>query len=178
MTENKASLAVCAVLLAVWTGSVFLVSAKASESRPGNSFSDGMAGPVADGLNPNKAGGVSMRVLWTVSGYVFGKVPAMQEEEAKALLFKPLDITETEIIFSNRVCKGVTFQRETVNAAQYLDAVWQVTPQTFGIDAQKMQVIKTNCDIPGFQEYMRLSDRRLIVPIKGVFFFFEPAVAQ
>ena len=119
-----------------------------------------------------------MRVLWTVSGYVCGKASAMDEQEAKALLFKPLDIKETEIIFNSRVCKGVTFQKEMVNTALYLADVWQITPQALGIDEQKIQVITTNCDIPGFHQYMRLSNRRLIVPINGVFFFFEPAVAQ
>jgi len=156
MTEKIPSLAAYAILISIWTGSVFWGSVKAAE---------------------NRAGGVSIRVLWTVSGYVFGEASDMDEQEAKAFLFKPLDIKETEIIFNNQVCKGVTFQRETVNTAEYLEAVWQISPQTLGIDEQKMQVIKTNCDIPGFKEYMRLSDRRLIVPIKGVFFFFEPAVA-
>ena len=156
MTEKISSLATYAVLISLWTGCALLGGVKAAE---------------------NKAGGVSMRVLWTVSGYVVGKASAMDEQGAKALLFKPLDIRENEIIFDNKACRGVIFQRETVNTAQYLDAVWQVTPQTLGIEGQKIEVIKTNCDIPGFQEYMRLSDGRLIVPIKGVFFFFEQAVA-
>jgi len=155
--KKMSSLAVCAVLISIWAGSIFSGNAEASEKR---------------------GEGVSMRVLWTVSGYVLGKAPTMAEQEAKALLFKPLDINETGITFNNKVCKGVTFRRETVDTAQYLADVWQVTPQTLGIDKQEMQVIRTNCDIAGFQEYMRLSDRRLIVPINGVFFFFEPAVAQ
>jgi hypothetical protein len=157
MTEKISSLAAYALLIGLWTGCILLGNVKASE---------------------NRAGGVSMRVLWTVSGYVVGKLSAWGEQEARALLFKPLDIKDNEIIFNNRVCKGVTFRRETVNTADYLATVWQVTPQTLGIDDEKMQVIKTNCDIPGFQEYMRLSDSRLLVPINGVFFVFEPAVAK
>jgi hypothetical protein len=153
-TNTISSLAAYAVLISIWTGCILSGNVEAAEP------------------------GVTMRVLWTVSGYVFGKASTMADQEAKALLFKPLDINETGIIFNNGECKGVTFRRETVDAAQYLADVWQITPQTLGIDAQKMQVIRTNCDIPGFQEYMRLSDRRLIVPIKGVFFFFEPAVTQ
>jgi hypothetical protein len=163
MTEKMLSLVTCAILMTIWAGPVFLASAEASGSGPGTSPAD-------------KAGGVSMRVLWTVSGYVFGKNPSWGEQEAKAFLFKPLDIKENEIVFSGQVCKDVTFQKETVDAAEYLADVWQTTPRTLGLDEQKLQVIRTNCDIPGFQEYMRLRDRRLIVPIKGVFFFFEPAV--
>jgi hypothetical protein len=119
-----------------------------------------------------------MRVLWTVSGYVIGKGSAWGEQDAKALLFKPLDINDTEITFDGQTCKNVNFQQETVNAAEYLSSVWQATPQTLGIEDQELQVFKTNCALPGFQEYMRLGDGRLIVPINGVFFFFEPAVTR
>lgn len=186
MTAKISALAVCAVFLTICTGCVFLASARDSESRPENSLADETGeltsgteiAPFADASNPNKAEGISMRVLWTVSGYVFGKASAMDEQEAKALLFKPLDIKETEIIFNGGICKGVTFQKEIVDTAQYLATIWQITPETLGIDEQKIQVITTNCDIPGFHQYMRLSDRRLIVPINGVFFFFEPAVTQ
>jgi len=175
-----------AVLIAIWTGSVFLASAKALEGgaekslvyKTGGISPGAETGRIVAASNPNGPGGVSMRVLWTVSGYVFGKNPAWGEREAKAFLFKPLDMNETGIIFNDQVCKGVTFQKEIVNTTEYLAEVWQITPQTLDIDEQKMQVIKTNCDIPGFRQYMRLSDRRLIVPINGVFFFFEPALTQ
>ena len=186
MIEKILSLALCAVLIAIWTDSVFLMNAGASGNRPLVCLADATGGispgsetgRIADASGPANPGGASMRVLWTVSGYVLGKNSVWGEQEAKALLFKPLDIKETEIIFNGRVCKGVTFQKETVNASEYLAEVWQASPKTLGIDEQKMQVVKTNCDIPGFRQYMRLSDRRLIVPINGVFFFFEPAVEK
>ncbi len=93
MTEKMLSLVTCAILMTIWAGPVFLASAEASGSGPGTSPAD-------------KAVGVSMRVLWTVSGYVLGKAPAMAEQEAKAFLFKPLDIKEAEIVFNGQVCKG------------------------------------------------------------------------
>jgi hypothetical protein len=120
--------------------------------------------------------GVSMRVLWTISGYVLGKGFTGDENAVKALLFKPLDINDTQIIFDGQVCKEVTFQKTTVNSSDYLSSAWQVTQKTLGIDFQELQVIKTNCSLSGFQEYMRLGDGRLIVPFNGVFYFFEPAV--
>ena len=177
MTEKISPLVAGAALIVIWLGSVFLVSAKASEGHQRSSLAE-ETGPVVYASNPDKAGGVSMRVLWTVSGYVLGKAPTMTEQEAKALLFTPLDIKETEIIFNGQVCKGVTFQQESVSTAEYLADVWQIKPLTLGIDDKEFQVIKTDCDIPGFRQYMRLSDRRLIVPINGVFFFFEPAVEK
>jgi hypothetical protein len=120
--------------------------------------------------------GTTMRVLWTVSSYVIGKNATWGEAEAIAMLFKPLDITETEIVFDGQACQHVTFQREAVSP-EYLSNAWNITSQELGIDFQEIQVIKSNCSLPGFQEYMRLPDRRLIVPIHGVFFFFKPAVS-
>ena len=121
--------------------------------------------------------GLSMRVLWTVSGYVRGRAAALGDEEAGALLFKPLDIDDSVIVFDGKTCKGVKFEKEQVNTAAYLKGRWDITPQALGLNDPQLQVVKTNCDLPGFKEYMQLNDRRLIVPINGVFFFFEPAVA-
>ncbi len=155
----------------------------AGDAEPGsdamnNSTPDETTPDPSGGITLDNGGGVTMRVLWTVSGYTIGKGAAWGEQEAKALLFKPLDMNETEIIFDEKTCQSVSFQQETVNAADYLSNVWKTTPQELGIDNQDMQVFKTNCSLPGFQEYMRLPDGHLIVPINGVFFFFEPAVAR
>jgi len=129
--------------------------------------------------NTNTPGSlIRMRVLWTVSGYVQGKNSTLDEQAARALLFKPLDITDNEIIFNGQACQGVTFQKKTVAAGDYLAGTWQTTPQGLGIEDKELQVIQTNCSLSGFQQYMRLGDGRLIVPINGVFFFFEPNVAK
>jgi hypothetical protein len=143
-----------------------------------NSTPDETTPDPSDGITLDNGGGVTMRVLWTISGYTIGKGAAWGEQEAKALLFKPLDMNDSEIIFDGKACQGVNFQQETVNAADYLSNVWKTTPQELGIDNQELQVFKTNCSLSGFQEYMRLPDGHLIVPINGVFFFFEPAVAR
>jgi hypothetical protein len=159
-----------------------VVTPIASKAVPG---SDAMSTPQPDKNSPDPAnvvtldnGGVSMRVLWTISGYVLGKGFNWDEQAAQALLFKPLDINDTEIIFNGHACQGVIFQKKTVTAADYLANTWQTTPQELGIDVKELQVIKTNCALPGFKEYMHLGDGRLIVPINGAFFFFDPAVAR
>jgi len=120
--------------------------------------------------------GASLRVLWTVSGYLLGKNPVWEEKETKSLLFKPLDITPTSIDFAGQVCHDVTFITEEVEAGPYLREQLQVTPEELHIAAKTIQVIKTNCSLPGFSEYVRLPDRRLVVPMHGVLFIFEPAV--
>jgi hypothetical protein len=195
MIEKLFSLVISLVLLSLLAacGSSAEAQEQESDSYPNQSVEKD------SGSYPNKAGdnefvagsadstsgdssvatlesGTSMRVLWTVSGYVIGKDATWGETEAQAMLFKPLDVTDTKIIFDGQVCSDVTFQRETVNTSEYLSDSLNTTPQDLGIDGQELQVIKTNCTLPGFQEYMRLNDRRLVVPINGVFLLFEPAV--
>jgi len=114
--------------------------------------------------------------LWTVSEYKVGEGAAWGEEEARKLLFKPLDIDAARITFDGRTCRDVIFQREKVNAKEYVDRAYRTTPQALGIQEEAVEVVKTNCDLPGFAEYIRLKDRRLIIFLNGVFFYFTPAV--
>ncbi len=124
--------------------------------------------------NSNK--GVSIRVLWTVSEYRIINNAVMNEDEARRMLFKPLDIGDTYITFDRKTCRNVIFKRETVKIKEYLHRAYNTMPQALNIDDETVEVIKTNCDLPGFTEYIRLKDRRLLIHINGVFFFFEPAV--
>ena len=120
--------------------------------------------------------GVAMRVLWTVSAYHLDKDSVWGEAEARSMLFKPLDISSSTITFNGQSCHDVTFSNEKVNTGQYLEKRYQTTPQALDLDDGTITVIKTNCALPEFKEYIRLPDRRLIVAIHGVFFVFEPTV--
>jgi hypothetical protein len=121
--------------------------------------------------------GVSMRVLWTVSEYVIGPNAHWGEKEARQLLFKPLDITATSITFNGKTCRDIiTFKKEQIKAKEYLAHAYNTTPQALGIEGETIEVIKTNCNLPGFAEYLRLKDRRLVIQISGVFFYLKPAV--
>ncbi len=117
-----------------------------------------------------------MRVLWTVSEYRLGTNAVWGNEEARKLLFKPLDIDANSITFDGKTCRNVIFKKETVKAKEYLDNLFHTTPQTLGIEDETVEVIKTDCNLPGFAEYLRLRDRRLVIHINGVFFYLEPAV--
>jgi len=121
-------------------------------------------------------GGMAMRVLWTVSAYHIGKNAAWGKTEAHKYLFKPLNINTSSITFDEQTCHNLTSKTEIVSAEKYLAEKYQTTPQTFNFEDKTIRIVKTNCCLSGFSEYMRLMDRRLIVPINGVLFVFEPAV--
>lgn len=70
----------------------------------------------------------------------------------------------------------MAFKKEKVDATQYLAEKYQITPAMLGCREEMIEVIRTNCNLSGFSEYMRLRDRKLIVPINGILFVFEPAI--
>jgi hypothetical protein len=117
-----------------------------------------------------------MRVLWKVSEYRLGINAVWGEKEARQMLFRPLDITAASITFNGKTCRDVSFKKETVKTKEYLENAFHATPQALGIEGETIEVIKTNCDLPGFGEYLRLKDRRLVIRINGVFFYLKPAV--
>lgn len=119
----------------------------------------------------------SMRILWIVADYVLGSQFDGDEAEARKMFFTPLDMTETQIIFQNQMCDDVIFAEESVVLSEYLAGTWQETPQSLGIESeQEVSLIRTNCELFGFREYLRLSDARLLVPYNNVFYFFNPYV--
>lgn len=117
-----------------------------------------------------------MRALWTVSEYRLGANAIWGKEEASRMLFKPLDIDVNYIAFDGKTCRNVTFKKETVKTIEYLINYFHATPQMLDIKEEVIEVITTGCSLPGFGEYLRLKDRRLVIQINGVFFYFEPAV--
>jgi hypothetical protein len=132
--------------------------------------------PASEGVVVQSSTGKEMRVLWTVTAYKIGPGGEWGENKARSLLFKPLDIGSSHITFNGQSCRDILFTRKIVNTDTYLAERYQATPQLLGIADKTIQVVTTDCQLPGFSEYMRLADRRLIVLIKGVFFFFEPQV--
>jgi len=151
-------------------------------------FGTSMLAPNAEGQSPvlkteglstppTVSGGVSMRVLWSISKYIVGENAIWGEQEARTMLFKPLDIDADKITFDGRMCRNVVFEKRMINTKEYLWHIYRTTPQALGIDEEVVEVVKTNCDLPGFAEYIRLKDRRLVIHINGVFFFFEPVVS-
>ncbi len=118
----------------------------------------------------------SMRVLWRVSDYRISDAAKLSEDMAKQMLFKPLDMDENSITFDGTTCGDVTFATESVAAKSYIEKTYDITVQHLGIDYEIVRVTRTDCSIPGFKQFIRLPDRRLIIWVEGVFFFFEPAV--
>ena len=138
-------------------------------------------GTAEDNIQPQSqpqtmGGGISMRVLWTVSEYRLGANAIWGDEEAHKLLFKPLDITATTITFDGKKCGNIIFTKDRVKTREYLDNLFHITPQMLGIADETIEVIKTSCTLPGFAEYLRLRDRRLVIHMNGVFFYLEPTV--
>lgn len=118
----------------------------------------------------------SIRVLWTINRYVILDKSKVSETEAQAFIFKPLDISEDSITFDGNTCSNVTFIEHDVNAKDYLLSNFHTEPQDIGIDDSSFKLVRTSCDLPGFSEYFRLHNRKIVVIRNGVFLFFSPRV--
>jgi hypothetical protein len=118
----------------------------------------------------------SIRVLWTVNKYVILDKSKVSETEAQAFIFKPLDISEDSITFDGNTCSNVTFIEHDVNAKDYFSSNFHVVPQDIGIDDSPLKLVRTSCELPGFSEYFRLHNRKIVVFRNGVFLFFSPRV--
>jgi len=120
--------------------------------------------------------GEEIRVLWRISGFVSSPAASMDRAEAEAMLAKPLDIRGDRIVFDRKACEGIRFRRTKEKLSAYLERVYKIAPKDLELTDQLIEVVRTDCSLPGFQEYMRLGDRRLVIQVRGVFFFFEPKV--
>lgn len=120
--------------------------------------------------------GVEFRVLWSISSFSLGKDSEWGEDEAKNMLFKPLYMDSSSITFDGRSCTGIAFKTDQVNSTAYLSHRYDITPDIFSYSHDMLQVVRTNCSIEGFSEYMRLRDRRVVIHLHGVFFVFNPVV--
>jgi hypothetical protein len=119
----------------------------------------------------------TMRVLWTVSDYHILDPNLISEDEGHALLGQPLDIDETVIVFEGQRCSNPSFQREQIDTQAYFASRFApLSPNDLGIDDATVEVIRTSCSLPGFGEYLRLSNRRLGVFLDGIFLMFTPWV--
>jgi hypothetical protein len=131
--------------------------------------------PAARTATPaGQAEAASMRPLWSVSGYHLGQGAGIPEQEARSQLFKALDLTQGEITFDGRRCRTGALQRRKVDPARFLPLAWRVTPEELGIAEREIEVVRTECALPGFREYLRLQGNRLVIRVEGVFYFFDP----
>lgn len=116
------------------------------------------------------------RTLWTVTDYFITKNSIHGDSQAQSMMFKPLDMSDTSITFDGRMCHVSEFEWITVDLGTYVQKSLSITVDDMGISDQKVEIIKTDCDIPGFSEIVRFADMRLMVVIDGICLFLEPDI--
>ncbi len=111
---------------------------------------------------------------WQLYSYAYGPVHAVTEEQANAQISKKALFTPTSITFSDQSCDNVTYTARYVNPADYLQQTYQAPPETIYLGQENMDIITTNCTIPGFSDIIRLTtihNTTLIINQDGVFYF-------
>lgn len=127
---------------------------------------------------PREPEAQAMRVLWTVSGFKMTEKAAWDEARARQMLFKPLDMDDERLVFDGSICETPNLERSTVDADEYLGRTYGITSEWLGVESHAFQVLRSRCGISGFEEFIRLPDRRIVIHIAGIFFFLAPAVVH
>lgn len=150
---------------------IFFISPAASAKRPSSDVAS-----YSVNMSKTLQNGERMRVLWTVSSYHKTKNATSGDSEARKLLFQPLDITPSSISFNGQTCVDISCSSKFLDTKDYFHKHFAISPLLIDYNNNQIEVIQTTCTIPGFSEYIRLHDRRLVVAIDGIIFIFSPNV--
>jgi hypothetical protein len=124
-------------------------------------------------MNPT---GVSVQALWRVEGYIQGPDATMPPAEILAYQGRQLDMDDTSITFAGKTCTGITFNRHRTDTPTYFSEKLHIHQDDISYPSPTIGVIRTNCALEGFAEFIRLDDRRLLVTVQGVIFILMPNI--
>jgi hypothetical protein len=108
--------------------------------------------------------------LWRVATNFPGPVSAMSAEQIDALSKETLDIRADQITFQGQSCPVSSFSIESKDGAQYFQDMYKTDAQLLTVGTAPIEVIKTDCTLPGLSEFVRTANDDLIVNVDGVFF--------
>lgn len=110
---------------------------------------------------------------WQVTAYEFGPNPGLGRAVADIWLGKAARFEEGALEFEDKVCSYRPVPKE-VNAAEYFLAQYKIKPEALGLTEPKILLLRSECDIPGFEALFSLPDGRLLFQREGVFFYLSP----
>ncbi len=106
---------------------------------------------------------------WTITGYVFGPVSAMDKAAADSYKGRRVIMDEGSIRFGDETC-AISPGLVVHDAATYFGG-YRIDPQRLGHAGEKVYVIETGCALPGLSSLLLLDDGRMCFSLDGVFFF-------
>ncbi|MEE4240888.1 MAG: hypothetical protein V2I36_05450 [Desulfopila sp.] len=124
----------------------------------------------------NDLNGITTRPLWRVDGFIPKSNSTIGKNEILSYQGRSLDMVENAITFDGRSCSPIIIKRYQADTARYLSQQLHIHPKDAEYHSPTLEVIKTNCHIEGFDEFVRLNDRRLLVPVGEVVLVFLPIV--
>ncbi len=116
-------------------------------------------------------------VSWDLFTHHASPVSALSEAEATARYGTPVSFTADSITFGDQTCTDVTYSGEYLLAGDYFDTFYQFSSQIIYLERQTpIAIIRTNCNILGFGEFIMLDQgyEQIIINQDGVFFSLFP----
>jgi len=110
---------------------------------------------------------------WVIEDYKLGSTPEIDEDMARAYVGKEALFHEKLVTIGEDICWEPSFQIKVADPNDYLIHRYKVAPEYLNIDQDEVQIVSVECEDQIFNEYIKLSENKLIIGIKGTFFIME-----
>lgn len=110
---------------------------------------------------------------WVIENYKLDSTSTMDESKAKTYIGKEALFHDKLVTIGDDICWEPLFATKIVNATDYLIYQYKTTPEYLDIDKEEIQIVSIESEDQFFNEYIKLSNDRIMVNIKGVFFTIE-----
>jgi hypothetical protein len=124
------------------------------------------AAPAIKGLSSSS---IPPTGLWQPFNNIPSPVYGMSEVDITDTMKETIDIRKDKITYKGQTCSVSGYTIKAQDTVQYFQTKYKVAANLFGLE-KTVEVIKTNCTIPGFGEFVRSSADNLIINLDGVFF--------
>lgn len=110
---------------------------------------------------------------WIIDDYKISVISTMDEEIAETYVGTEILFDEKLVSIGEDYCLEPSFKIKNVNAEDYLIYHYKTNLEILNIDTEEIQVISVSGEEQFLNEFIKISEDRIIVNIDGVFFYLD-----
>lgn len=108
---------------------------------------------------------------YVVDDYKLSTISDMSKDEADGYIGKEAVFSKDLVAIVDDLCYEPTFKIKNVKTNEYLIYNYKTNPELLNISDEEIQVVTITCENQFFNDFIKISEDRVIVNINGVFFF-------
>lgn len=108
---------------------------------------------------------------WIIEDYVIRATSVMDEEMANSYLGMEGLFHKELVAIGDNYCLDPSYKIKNVDTDEYLIYQYKVNPEFLNIDKEEIQIVSIRNNDQFFNEFIKISEDKIIVNIDGVFFY-------